>query len=488
MLKRCVLAVMAAVVALTWSQTGQAQAPCLIERGQDPLDVLNTGVRHNVWIIVDASGSMRGSFPGAADRLDGAKKVLNQLIDELVDASGRPLVNWAYSRYAKQVKNMPKCGEPDNDGDGYPDEPNGCKGLQDNAFIAPAACGVDNSALVKAEIAATPIEGGTPIGVAFTDLAAYIRGANPDSKDYVASLLTNQKNFIIHLTDGGDSCECDEYGYDLRNAGANPDDEVAMRSDGDGQGGGNPAPTGTSDDEDDIDAYNSGLKGYEALRKIDPSFDGSKGNIFVIGMGLGSSNKRRTNTLAWMASGAHNFRNSSLLHSAFFADDIQELVDSFRNILARIGVPSAEVSLGSGIVGTVREVIPTHTNTFLTLGDHIGDVGPVGFDADDVREARKVRSNHQNNVVFSTSVEVPGFKGHLKAHNIYEVTDSLNPRTQRRADFSQIWDAGELLQQRIPSDRNSVAFRPQSQHLRSDGQPQPTHSTSGRLQPNLGCG
>ena len=470
MLKRCVLAVMAAVVAVTWSQTGQAQAPCLVERGQDPLDVLNTGVRHNVWIVVDASGSMRSGFPGATSRLDGAKKVLNQLIDQLVDASGRPLVNWAYSRYAEQDKDDPKCGGPDTNLplDGYPDEPNGCEGLQDSAFVAPAACGQDNSALVKAEITATPFEGGTPIGVAFTDIAAYIRGANPASKDYVASLLTNQKNFIIHLTDGGDSCECDEYGYDLRNAGIMPDDEIEERINGDGQGGGDPSVTGTSNSSGDIDSYNAGLKGYEALKTIDPSLDGSQGNVFVIGLGLGSSNKDRTNTLAWMASGAHTMpqRDASLLHSAFFADDIQELVESFRNILARIGVPQAEVSLGSSIIGTVREVIPT-TNPFLPMADdHIGDVGPVGFDADDVRDARKVRANHRDNVLFSTSAEVPGFKGHLRAHNIYEVTDNLNPRTERQADFSFLWDAGEILQLRSPSSRKLLFNRKDETLLR----------------------
>jgi hypothetical protein len=54
-LKRSALALTAAAVALTWTRTGQAQAPCLIERGQDPLDVLNSGVRHNVGFL-DSSG------------------------------------------------------------------------------------------------------------------------------------------------------------------------------------------------------------------------------------------------------------------------------------------------------------------------------------------------------------------------------------------------------------------------------------------------
>ena len=33
---------------------------CFIDHGQDPLDVLSVGVRHNVWFVLDSSGSMGG--------------------------------------------------------------------------------------------------------------------------------------------------------------------------------------------------------------------------------------------------------------------------------------------------------------------------------------------------------------------------------------------------------------------------------------------
>jgi Tfp pilus tip-associated adhesin PilY1 len=81
-------------------------------------------------------------------------------------------------------------------------------------------------------------------------------------------------------------------------------------------------------------------------------------------------------------------------------------------------------------------------------------VGPSLVDPDDVREARTNRANHQNNVLFSTSVEIPGFVGHFTAHNVYRVIDPLNARTARQADFTKIWDAGELLQLRTPDSRN----------------------------------
>ena len=92
--KRCVLALVAGAVALTFAQTGHTQAPCIVARGLDPLDVLNSGVRHNVWIVLDSSGSMGGNFGGGQTRMEVARDVLTEVIDEFVDASGRPLVNW----------------------------------------------------------------------------------------------------------------------------------------------------------------------------------------------------------------------------------------------------------------------------------------------------------------------------------------------------------------------------------------------------------
>lgn len=93
--RRSFLALCVAGVALTWSGGGHAQvgAPCLVERGQDSLDVLNTGLRHNVWVILDTSGSMNVRFSNSNDtraKLEVAKDVLNRLMDELVDGAGRP--------------------------------------------------------------------------------------------------------------------------------------------------------------------------------------------------------------------------------------------------------------------------------------------------------------------------------------------------------------------------------------------------------------
>ena len=100
LLKRTALVVLACALALTFTQSGATAAVCLIERGLDPLDVVKTGTRHNVWVVLDTSGSMGGDFGGGQDQLEVAIDVLTQLMTvELVDASGDPLVNWGYVNF-----------------------------------------------------------------------------------------------------------------------------------------------------------------------------------------------------------------------------------------------------------------------------------------------------------------------------------------------------------------------------------------------------
>ena len=95
LLKKAAFIVVAGVISLTWSGNGQTQGICVVERGLDPLDVLNVGVRHNVWIVLDTSGSMNGYFGGTLEtKFEVATDVLQEVLAELVDSSGNPLVNW----------------------------------------------------------------------------------------------------------------------------------------------------------------------------------------------------------------------------------------------------------------------------------------------------------------------------------------------------------------------------------------------------------
>jgi hypothetical protein len=142
--RRSLLAFCVAGVALTWSDSGRAQvgAPCLVERGQDPLDVLNTGLRHNVWVILDTAGSMNVRFSNSNDtraKLEVTKDVLNRFMNELVDGAGRPLVNWAFVPCDQQSNDGNRCPTvpPDVNGDGYSDKPNAWHGLLDEDYVNP---------------------------------------------------------------------------------------------------------------------------------------------------------------------------------------------------------------------------------------------------------------------------------------------------------------------------------------------------------------
>ena len=460
-LKRTILAMFAVVIALTWTQTGFTQAPCVVGRGIDPLDVVNSGVRHNVWIVLDTSGSMNGTFPGESlTKIEVAKNVIRNLMETLVDGAGRPLVNWGFVHYGPVLDGGARCTRPDavDDLDTYPDKPRGCTGLKDSAFVPPSLCGEDSRGDILEVLNPIVAQNITPIGVAFTDIAEYLvgqhrpdDGSTPSTTNFVADLLPGQKNFIIQLTDGRDTCECGSGGYPpvFGDPLISP---VSMRPDDV-----DPTFTVSSTSGNDFPSFNAGLKGEIALQNIDPALDDSKGNIFVIGMDLTDADKQRINTIAWMASGARLLgRDRAFMNAAFFADDEEGLVTQLEDILARVGVPASTLSLGAASVASVKEVIATFTNPDIASFQVIP---PLTENAAAFRSAREVRAAHRNNVLFATSLEVQGLRGHLTATNIYRVEQEpgdMSPidfRTDRVADFTEMWDAGVELQDDHPDDR-----------------------------------
>lgn len=399
-----------------------------------------------------------GAIPSGATvtKLQQAKNDINRLMDELVDGAGRPLVNWGMVNYANNVPNGPKCALPtnageDKNGDTYPDKPSSCAGLNEDSLVNPGTCAVDSRPPVRTILNALQPAGSTPIGTAFTQIASYMIGdglIKGNTQNFVAGLLANQKNFVIHLTDGVDTCECETGGYP-GSLGSPVVSPVDMRTSDT-----NPNTIQSSSDPSDIASYNAGLKAEFTLKKIDPALDGSKGNIFVIGFDINNAaEKTRVSTIAWMASGAHLVpqRDPKLMNHPYFAKaGSDDLLNAFRDILARIGIPQTEVTLGAPIVSSVKEVIASYTDTAVAAAE----VFPADLNnPDQIRKARIVRADHRNNVLFTTSVQVPGFKGHLRATNIYRVTDPNLPRSAREADFTELWDAGEELQNRDPSDR-----------------------------------
>jgi hypothetical protein len=468
-LKRSALALVASVLALSWMQTGYTQSPCQIERGQDPLDVLNFGVRHNVWIVLDTSGSMSGNFGGGQNKIQAARDVLKEVVDEFVDASGRPLVNWGFVQF---TNNSPNASTACN-----AQFTNNCTGLAINEMINPPSCSdPNNSTTIKNKLngAASPLRGGyTPNGISMDQISKEIV-----NKNYVTNLLPNQKNFVILVSDGDDTCECESTTKDITGKMIDgvwtptpvPPYLAVSTIPRSLRGANSPSSgynTNVGTNSGHVAAANAGTKGRLAYERLNPTpadrATGAKGGSFVVGMGLSGASIARTNHMAWEASGA--FYNNPNATSALFANDKAGLKQALRDAFAKIGIPPTTVTLGSPTVGTVREVISQYTNTAVTPDMHYGDVGPSVVDTDDIREARQVRGAHQNNVVFQTSVDVPGFKGYFKAYNIYKVTDALNPHTARTADFTEIWDAGAQLQQTAPTARNILVNKRGSTNL-----------------------
>jgi hypothetical protein len=479
--KRSVLALAAVAVAISWTRTGQTQAPCLIERGQDPLDILNSGIRHNVWIVLDTSGSMdwdmNGNRSGTPKKIDVAKQTLTEVIDEFVDAAGRPFVNWGFVRFANDQgfstgNTNADCSaqflQPSTSAAG--NAISGCQGLYLSGLINPPACSApSNTTAVKDAINGAVPQSNTPNGVSMDQISERIV-----SGGFVSGLLTNQKNFVILVSDGDDTCECDSTTLDRSGSLVNglwtptPAPPFAAGNTIPRQLRGSSASsnytitlTGGNNNAANIQAANAGTKGRLLYERLNPAAAdraaGAKGGAFVIGLGLSGQSPARAHHMAWEASGA--FYGNPNAGPALLANNKTQLKNALRDAFAKIGVPPSTVTLGAPTVGTVREVIPQYTNPNIAPDELIGDVGPTSPDPDDVREARLNRANHQNNVLFGSSVEVPGFRGHFTAHNVYRVTDPNNPRTARQADFTKIWDAGELLQQRSPDSRNILFNR-----------------------------
>ncbi len=437
---------------------------CDIARGQDALDILSAGIRHNVWFVLDSSGSMGGGFGNSGmSKMDAAKAIMKRLMNELVDATGSPLVNWGYFPYSQISKgssgannrdktcpsSLPPPASEDTDGDGFMDNPGDCGGLDPNIGVFPiaSACGQNNLQNLLDAVDLTFNYPGTPIGIAFDQIGDLIKNGG-----WVDNLEPGQKNFIIHMTDGKDDCECLDFQYEdgtntvhIRGSAAGPD--VTYIS--------------TDAGSKLIRTFNASLKAEKTLKQIDPDLDGSKGNIFMVGMGLKNDGKvdgeiAMTQHLAWMSSGARVRTDRSLMHPAFFGNEIDTLVDSLMEVLGIISTPVTEVSLGQSVVGSVKELIPLADST-ITSADLLADDVAGTLDKDDTDKARKIRNQYPNNVLFATSVVTPEWEGHLKAFNIYKVVNQGTALEKRVADYTQIWDAGEVLRD-VDPDNRTVLF------------------------------
>jgi len=497
-LKRMALTLLAVVLALTWARSGRAQADCIVERGQDPLEVLLTGAKHNVFIGLDNSGTMSSSFLGtpaqgpesygpdkrdtnvtdvcggiqAGDcsaRLRIAKDVLTSVINDpdLNDSEGKPLVNWGFFYTASQndsVGNLGamSCAVPQKDANLNFVLDSECVGLDaDKTF--PSTCEFLDSKeiildkLMPRYLGGIKNNGGTANAISLNQMAGVVK------QNYMgANQKPGQRNFIIYITDGFEDCSCEKKdgsgnplpisftagtaGVPLGSVPFLASGKPALRNDDVAPF--DPTqniPVGTNNSL--LRGYNMGIMSQHALQIIDPNLDGSQGDIFIVLIGQNNASTRAVNThWGWEASGVSLGRpvcpasgGLGCARPGGFAGNEQTMKEAIKNAVLQVGVPSATVSLGAPVVGSVKEVVASHTNT--TQGLTGADLLASGA-AD--TQVRTLRVSHRNNVLFTTSLDTPGFAGHLKAFNNFEVQADQS----RTADFTEIWDAGEVLRDR----------------------------------------
>jgi hypothetical protein len=532
LLKRAALVLTVSALTFTWTQSGRTQGvACEPARGIDPLDVINQGVKHNVWILLDTSRSMTFDWfgnmvvsPPNESRLDTAKDVLSDLImTTLVDPNtDEPYVNWGFINFGSN--NASTLGQPElcelptvwdsvgadvtyETGPGSTTTVHMCDGLNwDNYEVPPGCLAPDNRQAIIDKLMAVQGSGGTPNGIALHQLAERLVGDG-----LVDNRFDGQRNFIILVTDGDDTCECDASFWD---DGVDAWDAVTPRylrsesttsvpthlaasydatthNDCPGTTYWNDESCFQQQNEYDRQGWNAGIKAKETYRILNSGAGGENwtaeaeaGSVFVIGLGMNEESKRRTNHLAWEASGA--VYGNPTAEPALFASNADELKQKLLDIFAKLGVPETKANLGTTVVGSVKELIPKipglrvrdPDNPTVTrevvADDLLGDV--AGEDLDDITFARRLRSQLRNNVMFHAGFELPGFKGHLKAYNVYTVSDFENDNGIREPDFQTdffnndpdfnscdepgcFWDAGALLESRYAFDRTILFNR-----------------------------
>ena len=215
MLKRTAFTLVLGVLAITGSQSQGSAAFCVIERGLDPLDVLANEVKHNVWIILDRSGSMDNPFDNVSGprRIDEAQAVINEVLTEFVDASGEPRVNWGFRQFlcnsrGGSCSSLDFVGTNDPSGSDCPTNTR-CGGLLDDD-VEPPGCEelstvTDIQSLMDLKNGGEQWSRGlTPNGISLVQLANQIKAGYLDTN----AMLPGQRNYIVLLTDGEDTCEC----------------------------------------------------------------------------------------------------------------------------------------------------------------------------------------------------------------------------------------------------------------------------------------
>lgn len=415
-------------------------------RGRDPLGLVRTLVPPRVWVLLDTSTSMDRRAGGRRrTRLHEAREVIRWAASTFVSDAGDPLVAWGLARFRDfdlQNRSEGVCRDP-YFGAGVPSlSPSGppatsmiqCGGL--SLLARPAGCNfvAQRSAILRR----LPWEANsthTPAGIALLQLASYI--ANEATED----LAPGQRNIVLFLTDGVDSCECGKRIWNDFTAGSpgvlrrRP---VELRVLG-------TAPTLVEQHGIEgsartrvMQAHNAGLKARDAMLRLnrgDPA--NGFGEIHIVGFAMEAEFSRGlTNHLAWMA--------SDLERPAIHAADREGLRSAISAVLSEVTLPDGSVKLAEPRLAAVKELAGGE----LTGGDVTGgrrrDFVADPNDPAALNEVLARRREHQDNVLVTTEADLRGLQATVRAVPVSEEGD---------VSGAPVWDAGALLAARDPEDR-----------------------------------
>ncbi len=428
----------------------------------DPLGIVRTSTRPRVWILLDTSESMKWPLgEGGARRFDAAREVIRWAVGNLESESGEPLVHWrlaAFKQFQQAEDGSSRqqicadrtmgAGLPSGSPPGPPVSPVRCGGVRILSDLSGCDAEAGRDGLLR-KLPTALNTNRTPNGIALYQLATHIAGTATDD------LQPGQKNVIVLITDGMDTCECVLHSwFDFNDgpAGDGGDDAVSLRT-----GEVSPQPVlHESPTRQSFAAWNAGLKAkaaYLALNRGDP--DAGLGDIHVVGMAISNQQTRGyTNHLAWMASHGR--------HPAIFADRSESLRQALDQVLGEITLPPGDVKLAPPRLATVKELVASSPGSSFVGSDPSlpadALVAPAGEGAPR-EEVLRLRAAYPDNILISTSADLGALRGRLRALATLSGSEGGLGETP-------VWDAGARLAERDPDGRLVLFNRRGSRELR----------------------
>ena len=452
-----------------------ADAPLPVERGRDPLGLVRSDARPRVWVLFDTSTSMTIRI-GRRTRHAVARETLEHAIRTLVSAAGEPLVHWRIASFRAYRWDWPPkppmeaaCADPTRGVGLPPGSPPGpavwrdapCAGM----VLRTTAAGCD-AAAARAEaleqLPPYPNADITPNGVGLRQLAAHIRN------EAISDLEPGQQNIVLLLTDGMDTCECDDRVW--RDPLAPPPERFSSWRASLRRGDRTPAPDPPRRARRyELSGMNAGLKAKAAFYDLnDGDPDAGIGDIYIIGFGSGRSFERGlTNHLAWMG--------SNLRRPAYHASRAESLAEALDEVLRAVTLPEGEVKVGAPRLATVKELVASGpTDAFAGTDPTRARDALVAPRAEPKKlaEVLRLRNGYADNVLLSTSADLGRLRGRLVARPVYGGASASAPSpTDGDAEPDDpgapvIWDAGARLERRDPASRLILFHRAGETRLR----------------------